>query len=255
MTDVTRARSSMSSGMACARPTRKYPEGRTGTRRGYGAHLEAAEQPCEACRKAELARVRPVSRDKDCEEYVRYRLALAEYEARVRAGENLPACAKPTRDLPEGRTGTWAGASVHQRAHEPACTACHAAAQAYQAVHYQERLSVQRRAEYERNRDHYVERNYRASHGITLADYKEMLAAQDGRCAICGTDQPGGKHGKRFHIDHDHSCCPKGKSCEKCRRALLCANCNVGLGALGDDPDRLVAAASYLLGHGKGAAT
>lgn len=123
---------------------------------------------------------------------------------------------------------------------------------ACRSAYHQLRTAEQRRAEYERNRDYYTERNYRAQHGLTLAEYEEMLAAQDGRCAICGTDQPGGKHGKRFHIDHDHSCCPKGKTCEKCRRGLLCANCNVGLGALGDDPDRLLAAASYLLSHGKG---
>lgn len=169
--------------------------------------------------------------------------------------ETAGACAKPTAKYPEGRTGTTAGFAAHQRAHEPVCAACKAAQKVASAAHHRVRGSQNRRAEYERNRDYYVERNYQASHGITLADYEEMLAAQDGRCAICGTDEPGGKHGKRFHIDHDHSCCPKGKSCEKCRRALLCANCNVGLGAFSDDPDRLVAAASYLLVHGIRTAT
>jgi hypothetical protein len=164
------------------------------------------------------------------------------------------ACARPTEKFPEGRTGTWAGVHAHQRAQEPLCAACEAAGKAYSAGHYRERLSKQRRAEYERNRDHYVERNYWASHRLTLQGYEEMLAAQGGRCAICRTDRPGGKHGKRFHIDHDHSCCPKGKSCEKCRRGLLCANCNVGLGAFGDDHERLMAARSYLLSYGIGAA-
>jgi hypothetical protein len=161
-----------------------------------------------------------------------------------------PACAKPTAKYPEGRTGTRAGYSAHQKAQQPPCAECKAAQKAAAAIHYQARTSVQRRAEYERNHEIYIERNYRASHGLALADYEELLAAQNGRCFICGTNEPGGKHGIRFHIDHDHSCCPKGKSCKKCRRALLCANCNVGLGAFGDDPDRLVAAASYLLSHG-----
>jgi hypothetical protein len=163
------------------------------------------------------------------------------------------ACARPTAKFPDGRTGTAAGWNAHQRAHEPACAACDAARKAYGADHYRLRTSEQRRAEYERNRDYYTAANYRATHGLTLDDYEAMLAAQGGRCAICGTDQPGGKYGKRFHIDHDHSCCPKGKSCEKCRRGLLCANCNVGLGAFGDDHERLMAAGSYLVSYGKGA--
>jgi len=71
-----------------------------------------------------------------------------------------------------------------------------------------------------------------------------MLVAQGGGCAICGTVVPGGKG--QFHIDHDHACCPKARSCGKCIRGLLCGNCNVGIGMLGDNADRLGKAFSYL---------
>jgi hypothetical protein len=79
--------------------------------------------------------------------------------------------------------------------------------------------------------------NLRAKYGVTTEDYQRMLAAQDGRCAICGTNEPKGR-GKRLHVDHCHT---GGQV-----RGLLCVNCNNGLGNFADDPARLAAAVSYL---------
>jgi hypothetical protein len=80
--------------------------------------------------------------------------------------------------------------------------------------------------------------------GITAERYQHMLESQGGACAICR---------KSFHsysIDHDHRCCPeKGTSCGKCVRGLLCSNCNLAIGMLGDDPERLITAAAYLQRH------
>ncbi len=72
--------------------------------------------------------------------------------------------------------------------------------------------------------------------GLTVQQYDEMLVAQGGRCALCGSDFPGGRG--RFVVDHCHD---TGKI-----RGLLCNLCNVGLGALRDSPQLLQKAIHYL---------
>lgn len=74
-------------------------------------------------------------------------------------------------------------------------------------------------------------------YGLTVKDYDDMFAAQGGICAICGTDQPGGRAG-RFHVDHCHR---TGRV-----RGLLCSKCNFGLGAFDDVAGRLENAIAYL---------
>lgn len=82
-------------------------------------------------------------------------------------------------------------------------------------------------------------------YGLTIAEFDALVAKQDGKCAICGTDDPGGNG--VWHVDHDHSCCTGRKiSCGRCVRGLLCNRCNIGLGNFKDNPDVLRAAVSYL---------
>lgn len=70
-------------------------------------------------------------------------------------------------------------------------------------------------------------------YGLTPEQVEAMTIVQAGACAICGrTDQ-------KLHIDHCHD---RGTV-----RGLLCVGCNHGIGHLGDDPDRMLAAAAYLL--------
>lgn len=80
--------------------------------------------------------------------------------------------------------------------------------------------------------DHEVKKRY----GLPLGTYAAMLAQQDGKCAICRSDQPGGKG--RFHIDHCHS--------TKKIRGLLCHHCNIGLGNFRNSKDYLANAVNYL---------
>lgn len=96
------------------------------------------------------------------------------------------------------------------------------------------------------NPDYEADVQLRHKYGISLVRYNELLSEQGGGCAICEATKPGGR-GRRFHVDHDHACCPGGRSCGKCVRGLLCHACNVGLGAFGDDVERLTSAMAYLL--------
>lgn len=76
--------------------------------------------------------------------------------------------------------------------------------------------------------------------GITSADYEDMLAAQNGVCAICGTNSPS-PHRVNFYIDHNHV--------TGAVRGLLCSKCNAGLGQFQDDVKLLAKAISYLEKH------
>lgn len=76
-------------------------------------------------------------------------------------------------------------------------------------------------------------------------DYYKTLKAQSGKCKLCGINS-GDIEPKKFHIDHDHACCPGKKSCGKCIRGLLCSNCNTGLGQFRDDINLLYKAINYL---------
>lgn len=233
MTDGTPA-----PGMACERPTRRTPGSRTGTPAGYTAHQKAREGACPACREA-WATYTAAKRGHDAAEYLRFRRALDAYELRVQAGEDLPVCARPTPGHPEGRTGTANGYHAHHHAGEPACDPCLKGSAATQA---------QRRVD---DPDEMLRGNLYAHYRISLERYKEMLAEQGGRCAICGAESPDDIRLGRFHVDHDHSCCPRSGSCGKCVRGLLCRGCNTALGNFRDNPDVLASALAYLLSHGK----
>ena len=73
-------------------------------------------------------------------------------------------------------------------------------------------------------------------YGLTIKDYRSMLAAQGGGCAICGRTENGKRH--NFDIDHDHA---TGEV-----RGLLCNRCNRMLSNALDKPELLRKAIAYL---------
>lgn len=77
-------------------------------------------------------------------------------------------------------------------------------------------------------------RNYRLlkAHGITELQYRGLVKAQDGLCAIC--------RAVTAELDVDH-CHKSGKV-----RGLLCNSCNVGIGHLRDSIEILQSAIAYL---------
>jgi hypothetical protein len=83
----------------------------------------------------------------------------------------------------------------------------------------------------------------RRDYNIDIHDYRNILAEQNGVCAICKHPQRGNKY---LHVDHDHTCCPGRKSCGKCIRGLLCWYDNQVLGMMNNNPARFSAAMAYL---------
>ena len=86
-------------------------------------------------------------------------------------------------------------------------------------------------------------------YGITDEQYQAMLIKQDRKCSICKVLFSGGKGNRDKDspcVDHDHTCCPKGKSCGKCIRGLICRKCNIMLGNAQDNVETLSNAIQYL---------
>jgi len=75
-------------------------------------------------------------------------------------------------------------------------------------------------------------------HRVTAEEYKRTLEKQDGKCYICGTDNPGGKR-ISFCVDHCHL--------TNINRGLLCFGCNIMLGCAQDSTDVLLKAIQYLM--------
>ncbi|HTW20285.1 MAG TPA: endonuclease VII domain-containing protein [Mycobacteriales bacterium] len=76
-------------------------------------------------------------------------------------------------------------------------------------------------------REYHLQRRY----GIGQVDVDRMLAAQDGKCAVCGKADP-------EHVDHDHK--------TGTVRGLLCFNCNQALGNVRDSLRVLRGLIAYL---------
>jgi hypothetical protein len=77
----------------------------------------------------------------------------------------------------------------------------------------------------------------RQKYGLTQADYDERLIALGNRCAMCG--KPPGTAG--LVVDHSHAA---GHP-----RDLICMPCNVLLGHIEADMDRIRTAMEYIDGH------
>ena len=85
-------------------------------------------------------------------------------------------------------------------------------------------------------------------YGWTAEQYEAENRKRNGLCDICKRPQ---QNGFRLAIDHNHACCPERSACDKCRRGLLCSNCNTLLGSAHDSVEILESAISYLKGYSK----
>lgn len=111
---------------------------------------------------------------------------------------------------------------------------------------YQERERIRARERYrnesgsrrQKRREATTKWKRRTQFKFTDEEYEALVAKQQGLCAICGSTCSSGRN---LAVDHCHK---TGKV-----RGLLCGNCNRAIGQLGDDPERIERAASYLRGE------
>lgn len=93
--------------------------------------------------------------------------------------------------------------------------------------------------------DYFKNLDLKKCYGITISQYKQMLEAQNGVCAICeGTETSTAQQTKKLRplaVDHCHA---TGQI-----RGLLCSRCNRALGFFGDNIPVLKKAISYLGGN------
>jgi hypothetical protein len=89
----------------------------------------------------------------------------------------------------------------------------------------------------ERQRSNHLMRLY----GISSEDYDTLLREQGGVCAICHQESDTDGKNARLHVDHDHV---TGKV-----RSLLCYRCNVAMGFLSENKDRIYQILDYLNVH------
>lgn len=96
---------------------------------------------------------------------------------------------------------------------------------------------AQKLKEYEQKNKRRITNQYLVrKFGVTLEQKEAILASQDDRCAICGSEAPKTKRG--WQLDHCHK--------TNAIRGVLCHNCNSLLGYAHDDPAILQAAIAYL---------
>lgn len=89
---------------ACARPTKRFPQGRTGTTAGYQAHRDAKEPSCRPCIEAHSARCLARRRSLSDEEMARFREENAAAHKRWRERDPEAARATKHRTIAKNRT-------------------------------------------------------------------------------------------------------------------------------------------------------
>lgn len=97
------------------------------------------------------------------------------------------------------------------------------------------RVKLRHQQNPERTKNNDLKRNY----GITLQEHQKMYEQQNGLCSICKSEGDG--RWNKLCVDHDHK---TGRV-----RELLCRNCNMVLGQVGDNIGTLQNMIEYLEKH------
>jgi hypothetical protein len=110
-----------------------------------------------------------------------------------------------------------------------------------------EKISEDQARRYAANPDRWWASGIKRRHGIDAAGWARMWQKQDGLCYLCGRELDA-ENTRKTHVEHWHGCVAHDPefSCDACRRGLACNGCNLILGIIQDDPDRLRAIADKL---------
>src|SRR5947208_481990 len=84
----------------------------------------------------------------------------------------------------------------------------------------------------------HADKNLRATYGITMEQKEKMAFEQDCKCAACGLEA---ESLSDLCVDHDR--------CSGRIRGLLCNKCNLALGSVDDDVEKLRGLLRYLTRH------
>lgn len=98
-----------------------------------------------------------------------------------------------------------------------------------------EKSLAKKREQYHSDKDKFTDIRLRSKYGIGVHEYNKLLHDQSNRCAICRS-YPGSR---RLNVDHCHL--------TNKVRGLLCDHCNIALGHLKDNEERLLSAIRYLV--------
>lgn len=124
------------------------------------------------------------------------------------------------------------------------CRVCVAQKSREYRANNREKLKARDKAYY-KEKKHIWAREYNLfkRYGITLEWWNDKVTAQGNRCIICDAKPEGKGNRYRLHLDHNHD---TGEN-----RDLLCANCNLAVGNVRENPEIARKVADYLERWGK----
>jgi len=128
----------------------------------------------------------------------------------------------------------------HSARKDGIASACKMCRKVEEKLYYQnnKKKIIKRNQDYRKNNPNVRRQRELKKIGFTLDLYNLMLENQNGLCALCGTDNPGGVW-NQWAPDHDHK---TGKA-----RGVLCFSCNTTIGHIeAKDSDWMNRAKKYI---------
>ena len=186
--------------------------------------------PCIVKDCPEPRAVTPTQVKTRCREHQR------QYQADLRRQKGTP----ERKQRPDAPEGMWWCSKCEQIKPIEECVKkgdkwgrCKECEKIVQAESYARNLETARKT----SRDSQHRNKHRRTYGVDRTELEAQTDLQDGKCAVC-------KKERKLVPDHDHNH-PEPKTRDAVR-GLICGNCNLALGHLGDDPETILALLVYI---------